>query len=98
MFSFLKKIQQIPKRKLNTNVIYKNPLFIKFVLLKSRAALFPEDNVRSFTVDYEHNTFLKDGKPYRYIAGGFHYFRVPHQYWEDRIAKMAAAGLDAIQT
>ena len=53
---------------------------------------------RYFTVDYDGNTFIKDGKAYRYVAGSLHYFRVPHVYWEDRLVKMAAAGLDAIQT
>ena len=32
---------------------------------------------RSFTVDYENDCFLKDGEPFRYISGSFHYFRVP---------------------
>ena len=39
-----------------------------------------------------------DGKPYQYIAGSVHYFRIPEQYWEDRLMKVAAAGLTAITT
>ncbi|GFR08738.1 beta-galactosidase [Trichonephila clavata] len=53
---------------------------------------------RSFTVDYENDTFLKDGKPFRYMSGSIHYFRVPSQFWYDRIYKMKMAGLNAIQT
>ncbi|XP_055943639.1 beta-galactosidase-like isoform X1 [Argiope bruennichi] len=53
---------------------------------------------RSFTVDYENNTFLKDGKPFRYVSGSIHYFRVPPEFWHDRIYKMKMAGLNAIQT
>lgn len=53
---------------------------------------------RSFIVDYENNVFLKDGKPFRYISGSIHYFRVPRTYWYDRLLKMKAAGLNAIQT
>ena len=53
---------------------------------------------RSFTIDYERNVFLKDGQPFRYVSGSIHYFRVPRQYWRDRLMKMKAAGLDAIQT
>jgi len=53
---------------------------------------------RSFTIDYENNTFLRDGVPFQYIAGSIHYSRVPYYYWEDRLLKMAAAGLDAAQT
>ncbi|XP_060086109.1 beta-galactosidase-like [Ylistrum balloti] len=52
---------------------------------------------RSFTVDYENNTFLKDGKPFRYVSGSIHYSRIPQYYWKDRLLKMYAAGLDAIQ-
>ena len=52
---------------------------------------------RSFGIDFKNSTFVKDGKPFRYISGSIHYSRVPYQYWEDRLAKMYAAGLDAIQ-
>lgn len=53
---------------------------------------------RSFTIDFDHNTFLKDGKPFMYISGGMHYFRVPYYYWKDRLNKLVAAGMDAVQT
>ncbi|KAL1438023.1 hypothetical protein MTO96_048478 [Rhipicephalus appendiculatus] len=39
-------------------------------------------NSRSFTVDYANNQFLKDGRPFRYISGSLHYFRVPRAYWQ----------------
>lgn len=52
---------------------------------------------REFRIDYENNQFLKDGKPFRYIAGSIHYFRVPSYYWRDRLTKMRAAGLNAIE-
>ena len=52
---------------------------------------------RSFTIDYERDCFLKDGKEFRYISGGFHYFRVPRYYWKDRLLKIKAAGLNAVQ-
>uniref|UniRef100_A0A7M4EQ12 Beta-galactosidase n=1 Tax=Crocodylus porosus TaxID=8502 RepID=A0A7M4EQ12_CROPO len=53
---------------------------------------------RSFGIDYDHNCFVKDGKPFRYISGSIHYARVPRYYWKDRLLKMKMAGLDAIQT
>ncbi|XP_065844297.1 beta-galactosidase-like [Oscarella lobularis] len=53
---------------------------------------------RSFTIDYKNDCFLKDGKPFRYISGGIHYFRVPRPYWQDRLKKIRAAGLNAVQT
>ena len=53
---------------------------------------------RSFTIDYAHDTFLLDGRPFRYISGSMHYFRVPRAYWRDRLRKMFAAGLNAVET
>ena len=52
---------------------------------------------RTFEIDYLGNTFVKDGKPFRYVSGSIHYMRVPKEYWRDRLEKMYAAGLDAIQ-
>nr|CAD2168256.1 unnamed protein product [Meloidogyne enterolobii] len=31
---------------------------------------------RTFTIDKEANVFLMDGKPFRYISGEIHYFRI----------------------
>ncbi|XP_039109658.1 beta-galactosidase [Hyaena hyaena] len=53
---------------------------------------------RTFQIDYSHNRFLKDGKPFRYVSGSIHYSRVPRFYWKDRLLKMRMAGLNAIQT
>ncbi|KRY76738.1 Beta-galactosidase, partial [Trichinella pseudospiralis] len=53
---------------------------------------------RKFEIDFENDRFLKDGKPYRYIAGEIHYFRIPEIYWSDRLIKVRAAGLNAVQT
>ena len=35
----------------------------------------------------------------RYMTkpSSLHYFRIPYQYWEDRLKKMATAGLNAVQ-
>ncbi|XP_062569954.1 beta-galactosidase-like isoform X5 [Saccostrea cucullata] len=52
---------------------------------------------RTFEIDYLGNTFVKDGKSFRYISGSIHYMRVPKEYWKDRLMKMYAAGLDAVQ-
>ncbi|RWS12981.1 hypothetical protein B4U79_11152 [Dinothrombium tinctorium] len=64
-------------------------------------AYFANDNKtreRSFVIDYENNCFLKDGKYFRYVSGSMHYFRVPPEYWFERLTKMRAAGLNAVQT
>uniref|UniRef100_A0AAX7SVU8 Beta-galactosidase n=1 Tax=Astatotilapia calliptera TaxID=8154 RepID=A0AAX7SVU8_ASTCA len=52
----------------------------------------------SFTVDYQHDCFRKDGEKFQYISGSIHYNRIPRVYWKDRLLKMYMAGLNAIQT
>lgn len=53
---------------------------------------------RKFEVDYEHNRFLKDGEPFRFIAGSFHYFRAHPDTWARHLRTMRAAGLNAVTT
>lgn len=53
---------------------------------------------RSFVIDYENNRYLKDGEPIQIVSGSIHYFRSLPDQWDDRLATMKAAGLNAIQT
>ncbi|XP_052865419.1 beta-galactosidase-like [Anopheles cruzii] len=53
---------------------------------------------RTFSIDYDNDTFLKDGKPFQYVAGSFHYFRALPQSWQSILQSMRAAGLNAITT
>ena len=53
---------------------------------------------RSFKVDWENDRFLKDGEHFSYYSGGMHYFRVPPQYWKDRMHKIKMAGMNTLQT
>ncbi|KAG5675366.1 hypothetical protein PVAND_005275 [Polypedilum vanderplanki] len=55
-----------------------------------------EASVRNFTIDHKHDTFLMDGKPFRYVAGAFHYFRALPQVWRERLRTMKAGGLNAV--
>uniref|UniRef100_A0A8D8CS41 Beta-galactosidase n=3 Tax=Culex pipiens TaxID=7175 RepID=A0A8D8CS41_CULPI len=57
-----------------------------------------ENQKRSFTIDYDNNTFLLDGKPFQYISGSFHYFRALPESWEQILKAMRAAGLNAVTT
>ncbi|KAK6165619.1 hypothetical protein SNE40_022514 [Patella caerulea] len=52
----------------------------------------------SFSIDYNGNTFVLDGKPFRAISGSLHYSRVHPYYWHDRLLKMVAGGLNTVQT
>lgn len=42
--------------------------------------------------------FKLNGKNITIYSGSLHYFRVLPEYWRDRLRKMRAAGLNAIET
>ena len=52
---------------------------------------------RTFEIDYANDQFLKDGKPFRYISGSVHYFRIHPALWKDRLTRVRALGMNAIQ-
>ncbi|XP_060086081.1 beta-galactosidase-like [Ylistrum balloti] len=74
-----------------------NALVVLIVTIISFSVLIFKVDGANFTIDYDKNTFLKDGKPFRYVSGSIHYSRIPQYYWKDRLLKMYAAGLNAIQ-
>ncbi|XP_055538462.1 beta-galactosidase-like isoform X2 [Wyeomyia smithii] len=51
---------------------------------------------RSFSIDYERDTFVMDGKDFRYVAGSFHYFRALPETWRTKLRTMRAGGLNAV--
>ncbi|MFF9342315.1 beta-galactosidase [Streptomyces sp. NPDC014773] len=42
--------------------------------------------------------FLLDGKPFRFLSGGLHYFRVHPEQWQDRLHKARLMGLNTVET
>lgn len=44
------------------------------------------------------NEFLWAGRPFRIFGGAIHYFRVLPEYWEDRLRKLKACGLNTVET
>ena len=46
----------------------------------------------------EGDGFLLDGRPFRILSGALHYFRIPPAYWEDRLRKLLAMGLNTVET
>ncbi|KAG5675365.1 hypothetical protein PVAND_005274 [Polypedilum vanderplanki] len=62
----------------------------------TRSSNDEEKHERGFSIDYEHDTFLMDGKPFRYVAGSFHYFRALPQTWRQKLKTLKAGGLNAV--
>ncbi|XP_007562829.1 beta-galactosidase-1-like protein 2 isoform X1 [Poecilia formosa] len=42
--------------------------------------------------------FSLEKQPFRILGGSVHYFRVPRTYWEDRLLKMKACGINTLTT
>ena len=64
---------------------------------------FQADRVDTMGEAVEGLTFTKrqfflNKKPFRILSGAMHYFRVPEEYWSDRMAKMKACGLNTLET
>lgn len=47
---------------------------------------------------YQGKDFFLDDKKINVYSGAIHYFRVPPEYWEDRLAKLKAAGFNTVET
>ncbi len=47
---------------------------------------------------YKNNSFYMDGAPYTVISGAMHYFRIPREYWRDRILKLKECGFNTLET
>ncbi|KAM9085641.1 beta-galactosidase-1-like protein isoform 4-T4 [Megaptera novaeangliae] len=75
----------------------KKLLCLPSLLLPLLTLLLPQADTRSFVVDPDHDRFLLDGAPFRYVSGSLHYFRVPRVLWADRLFKMRMSGLNAVQ-
>uniref|UniRef100_A0A3B4ZFX7 Beta-galactosidase n=1 Tax=Stegastes partitus TaxID=144197 RepID=A0A3B4ZFX7_9TELE len=46
----------------------------------------------------DSSQFTLEGEPFHILGGSIHYFRVPRAYWEDRLLKMKACGLNTLTT
>ena len=72
------------------------PSAVSILLLLLCSAL--ASSRRSFAIDYDKRTFLRNGKSHRYVSGTLHYFRVLPGAWRDRLAKMRLVGRVADKT
>jgi len=67
------------------------------ILLAVGAASLAVDTQRS-TFTAKDNRFLFNGKPFRIFSGEMHYPRIPAPYWQDRLQKARAMGLNTVCT
>jgi beta-galactosidase len=49
-------------------------------------------------LEFDHLSYRSNGERIFLISGELHYFRVPHQGWQDRLEKLKAAGGNCVAT
>lgn len=49
-------------------------------------------------LEIRNKKFYMDGEEFHIYSGAMHYFRIPQEYWEDRLLKLKAAGLNTVET
>ena len=49
-------------------------------------------------LEMKNKKFYVDGEEFHIYSGAMHYFRIPEEYWEDRLLKLRAAGLNTVET
>lgn len=49
-------------------------------------------------LSYRDGTLLRAGEPHRVLSGSMHYFRVHPAQWRDRLERIAALGLNTVDT
>ncbi len=50
------------------------------------------------TFSYDNKNFLLNGKPFKILSGAMHYFRIPREYWSDRLLKLKECGFNTVET
>ncbi|XP_030247145.1 beta-galactosidase-1-like protein 2 isoform X2 [Sparus aurata] len=69
---------------------------LAYQLTRSRPVERRMSRVEGLTAN--SSQFTLERKPFRILGGSIHYFRVPRAYWEDRLLKMKACGLNTLTT
>jgi beta-galactosidase len=76
----------------------RKPLIIMFIFGLTAAAIAGAGQTREHSFKLQEDAFLLDGRPIRLMAGELHFQRIPREYWNDRLLKARAMGLNAIAT
>ena len=48
--------------------------------------------------EIRNSGFYLNDEPFKVLAGAIHYFRVPREYWRDRLLKLKACGFNTVET
>ena len=54
------------------------------------------ENNQTFSIGQE--SFLLNDQPFTIVSGAIHYFRIPKEYWRDRLLKLRAGGFNTVET
>ena len=72
---------------------------ITFIAALAVLACYRVDSVRAApTFTIANDRFVKDGEEFLIFSGCIHYSRVHPGYWKDRLTRLRAMGLNAIET
>ena len=60
----------------------------------------PLKRIREKAIEFSNlgESFIVEGRNMRILSGAIHYFRVVPGYWEDRLKRLKAAGLNTVET
>ncbi len=47
---------------------------------------------------FDSTSFYKNGVKHRILSGAMHYFRIPREYWKDRLEKLRQCGFNTVET
>ena len=82
------------KREINLNF---NPLGVQLSDVFAEQLRNKIESKRSPLIFKDGHFILSEAK-IRFLSGAIHYFRVVPEYWEDRLYKLKAAGLNTVET
>jgi len=70
------------------------------VMVNMKMLILTVSEERGFNImlTFKDKKFYLDGEEFKIYSGSFHYFRALPEYWEDRVLKLKAAGLNTIET
>ena len=75
-------------------------LLLPLIIVGNKPTLYEyftgDNGIQSGLVANSNRSFTLNGKDIRLISGSLHYFRLHPDYWNDRLAKFRAAGLNAV--